>query len=719
MFLKSLFFLATLLLSTASWAISPQFLAALDASHLQQPKKPLYSDSLIENILHEKLLEVSQYKKVLPTYEIKATQNLQKAWEHFDKGHCTRSTRQLSNIKKTRLLNNYITFLSASCLEQDKKYEEVLKLIPRQSKPLKQIEWDLFWIRQKALAKLGRIESLEQEIKTHERKQRKNLDFQINKLFILGTTYTSLKRDKDAKREFEELLVKYAGNPLESQIFEIYKDQKWSIPESMMNLRAERLIKNGHPHQALDIWKSFFKKNSRYAERVAYGTYRARDYQTAAKLYEELLKSKNSSMSELEILQKLGTAYARHDQFEKAIQIFEKIIKKYGNTRTAKLAKWKLAFLYFDSEQYEKAPSFLEPFATSGTRYQRNSAKRFLFWSYYLTKNYDKALEIIESKLKIKHRHRKRNYEKQKNLYWKARILENQKNKKEAREIFKDITKISENSYYGLLAKQKLKHKKIDNKTLIDPSLLTIKPVKFNNEKIKFHGSLKNDELGTALLLSSIGQESYAFNESQFSKHNHAGIDFDQTTTFIKASNAYRPFLMRKKAMRGEVSGAKSYGWKVLSYPLAFAEYLNPYTDHWELDPALPFAIMRQESAFQPGALSYANAYGLMQIIPPTGDEIATKIGYENFKTDDLNKPKINLLFGTFYLKYLLDTFDNDLIYAIAGYNAGPDAVSRWKEKAPRLERDEFVELIPYNQTRDYVKKVLTNYLHYKAIWGL
>ena len=342
-----------------------------------------------------------------------------------------------------------------------------------------------------------------------------------------------------------------------------------------------------------------------------------------------------------------------------------------------------------------------------------------MFWSYYLNKEYEAALEILDAKLNTKRRRRKGStYEKQKNLYWKARIFENQKLKKEAKDIFKEITKISPHTYYGLLAGQKLKHKNLNSKTLINPDLLQIKRVR-KPSKVKPKNRISNDELGTALILASLSQDTYAFNESQFSKHNHAGVHFNDALTFIKASNAYRPFLIRKKAMRGQVPGSKTSGRKTLSYPMAFEEYLQPYTEHWKLDPALPYAIMRQESAFQPGALSYANAYGLMQIIPPTGQEIATRIGFENFKTSDLNKPKINLFFGTFYLKHLLDMFDQDLIYAMAGYNAGPDAVSRWKEKAPRLERDEFVELIPYNQTRDYVKKVLTNYLHYKAIWGL
>jgi len=102
---------------------------------------------------------------------------------------------------------------------------------------------------------------------------------------------------------------------------------------------------------------------------------------------------------------------------------------------------------------------------------------------------------------------------------------------------------------------------------------------------------------------------------------------------------------------------------------------------------------------------------------PPTGDEIAQKIKYKDFQVSQLNNPSVNTLFGTFYLSFLLEEFDNDLVYAIAGYNAGPHNVKRWTSKARDLERDEFIELIPYKETNKYVKKVLVNYLVYNKLY--
>ncbi len=142
--------------------------------------------------------------------------------------------------------------------------------------------------------------------------------------------------------------------------------------------------------------------------------------------------------------------------------------------------------------------------------------------------------------------------------------------------------------------------------------------------------------------------------------------------------------------------------------------YPKPFY-HIEKDPLI-YAIMRQESFFDTYALSYANAMGLMQIIPSTARWIAKKLGDKEFSPYKMFEPERNIKYGKWYIYYLLKRFKGNHFYAIAAYNGGGRIVRR-TIKYNRIEDPaEFVEYIPYLQTRNYVKKVYTNYIIYKEI---
>lgn len=133
----------------------------------------------------------------------------------------------------------------------------------------------------------------------------------------------------------------------------------------------------------------------------------------------------------------------------------------------------------------------------------------------------------------------------------------------------------------------------------------------------------------------------------------------------------------------------------------------------------LAWAIMREESHFRPSVVSSAQAIGLMQIIPPTGYEIARALGRSGFTPEDLYRPVVNIEYGVQYLTMNLKRFGGNLIHTIASYNAGPNAVERWAKSRAGLDWDEFVEEIPYGETQDYVRKVLRSHYLYGLLYGL
>jgi soluble lytic murein transglycosylase len=150
-------------------------------------------------------------------------------------------------------------------------------------------------------------------------------------------------------------------------------------------------------------------------------------------------------------------------------------------------------------------------------------------------------------------------------------------------------------------------------------------------------------------------------------------------------------------------------------YPFHYWDIIAAKSGDRQLSPALVIGLMRQESRFEAQIISSAGAIGLMQVMPETGAWIASKKGVSNY---NLNKPEDNIVFGTWYLDYTHNEYGNNSMLAVASYNAGPGAVGRWVEERGVGDPDEFVNSIPYDETRDYVSKVLGNYWNYLRLYS-
>ncbi len=147
-------------------------------------------------------------------------------------------------------------------------------------------------------------------------------------------------------------------------------------------------------------------------------------------------------------------------------------------------------------------------------------------------------------------------------------------------------------------------------------------------------------------------------------------------------------------------------------YPTPYEDIVTAEAKKNDVSPSLLYGIMRQESAFRPTVVSPADAVGLMQIIPPTARKIATGLKLE-YVPDLMRAPAINVQYGAYYVRYLMDIFENRAELVAASYNAGPQAVSRWLRAGQDLPLDIFVARIPYSETRNYVYRVMGNYARY------
>ncbi len=153
-------------------------------------------------------------------------------------------------------------------------------------------------------------------------------------------------------------------------------------------------------------------------------------------------------------------------------------------------------------------------------------------------------------------------------------------------------------------------------------------------------------------------------------------------------------------------------------YPLAYWDLVRNLCAERGLDPFLVLGLMKQESLFVPDIASPAGAVGLMQIMPATASTVARELGLPGFRAALLEDPEINLRIGTAYLASLVQRYGAWWPRVLAAYNAGPDAVERWKAAMPEAEQDEFVEIISYRETRIYVRKVLEGWFWYRKLYA-
>ncbi|HUP96469.1 MAG TPA: transglycosylase SLT domain-containing protein [Usitatibacter sp.] len=149
-----------------------------------------------------------------------------------------------------------------------------------------------------------------------------------------------------------------------------------------------------------------------------------------------------------------------------------------------------------------------------------------------------------------------------------------------------------------------------------------------------------------------------------------------------------------------------------LRYPTPHREALASSARQWSLDEAMVYSIIRQESRFMPEARSRVGATGLMQLMPATARWVAKQIPVQPYRPDMLTQPEVNILMGAYYFRRVLDDLGHPIL-ATAAYNAGPGRARRWRDERP-LEGAIYAETIPFNETRDYVKKVFANAWFYR-----
>jgi soluble lytic murein transglycosylase len=186
-----------------------------------------------------------------------------------------------------------------------------------------------------------------------------------------------------------------------------------------------------------------------------------------------------------------------------------------------------------------------------------------------------------------------------------------------------------------------------------------------------------------------------------FARDDHHAARFSWGTTRLAQNEADRLAALRS------------------AFPTAWVDALWRHGQRYDIDPLLALGLMRQESVYRQWALSPVGAIGLMQVMPRTGARVAALMGDPTYSPEQLEDPSTNVRYGVWYLSRLMERFGGAFPLAVASYNGGPHNVGSWlRPWGPDIRVDDYVEQIPYTETRDYVKKVTGYYATYVALYG-
>jgi soluble lytic murein transglycosylase len=282
--------------------------------------------------------------------------------------------------------------------------------------------------------------------------------------------------------------------------------------------------------------------------------------------------------------------------------------------------------------------------------------------------------------------------------YWRARLLKKKKKYTEADAIFLSLTE--KRSFYGFACAEHLNQEFPLNKEPISIDSSKQEAIKNNQATQRIHA------------LFDMGFETEARMEWLYLLKHSSSDEKKQLAVYSQRQNWHN--LSIEASIHGQL-------WDALDirFPNAWSEHFEHFAKKNQVPISDLQAIARRESAFNVYARSPVGARGLMQIMPATAKEIARRLGIQYKGSKQLHDPEVNVQFGSAYYFQLLKKFDENRIFALASYNAGPGRVKQWRKKSDgALDMMSFIETIPYRETREYVQAVLIYRVIYQVFNG-
>jgi soluble lytic murein transglycosylase len=314
-------------------------------------------------------------------------------------------------------------------------------------------------------------------------------------------------------------------------------------------------------------------------------------------------------------------------------------------------------------------------------------------------------------------------------LYFLGRLAETKKDLTAARACYDELNQRFPNTYYAVIARDRLKLPALEASNPNQSTVEFLQSVSWP-PRLQFPSfdpdKTAQSRISRSQLLALTGLTDFAENELKFGARN------DQTDQ----ANVYAFELAKQAAARGAPDQGmryiKAYApdylympldqapvpfWQ-LAFPIPFRQSIESQSRAQNLDPFLVTALIRQESEFNVTVISYAKAYGLMQILPSTGRDLARRLRIRGFTSQQLLTAERNIQLGTYYFRNLMNAFNGEPEPALASYNAGESRANLWRSWGPFREPAEYIEMVPFHQTRSYIQIVLRNADVYRRLYS-
>lgn len=374
-----------------------------------------------------------------------------------------------------------------------------------------------------------------------------------------------------------------------------------------------------------------------------------------------------------------------------ALRLFRDVARRFPGSREGPEALYAIARIQQDSGAHGEALGAYDALAESypGSRMAAEARWRAA-WVLYLSGDHAGAAERFGRLAPGSEREPRVAAE-----YWEARALENAGNP-EARAKLTHVAEQHPTTFYGVVAAARLGLAPRRDGTSVDV------------ERPPFPASLVGPHAARARRYGDLGLHRLAQRELD------ALAPSAPTEALLQAYAAVEAPGPALRLARSSFGGTR----RRYLYPLGYWGVVQSFAQARGLDPLLVSALIRQESLFVPDAVSPADAHGLMQLLPTTARDVAAAAGRPAPDRDALHRVTTNVDLGTSLLRRLLDRYGGSRVKALAAYNAGEDAVAKWERRYAGRPEDEFVELISYRETRDYVKAVLTHYEVYRQLYA-
>jgi soluble lytic murein transglycosylase len=546
--------------------------------------------------------------------------------------------------------------------------------------------------------------------------------------FRIAKAYSIANKKTQAKKKLKRYLLKHPAHPLadeaEDLLREIGGDDAVEYTPSDRIERAQRL-KDAH------LWHEAIAELALIGEDVSDDVKLRRDYWTGMTLFKMRRRYKDAGDILLGLYKKMGPnsaralftgarALSRADFDEEAIEWYQRVVAEFPSTMWAKEAQYLSGWLHYNLGQYDKAVPHLEKMLDRyGDSKWAAHAEWFLAMSHYFAGHYKKALPGFEALGR-----RGGKLTGGKGRYWTGRTQQKLGRTDDANSTYEALVGRYPLSWYALLARARLAEQGIDIPpfgrdprssnastaidSTVDESLATDKLIR------------RADELIAAGLDVEAGYELRRKEKAFLKRHKRSAAYAMLLDRYAKASNFNRPWMMGvvyggSKALDAPPEGRSKIWWQY-AYPMAYADLIE---EHRHIGGAPVYylqSIMRKESGFDPHVLSYADAIGLLQMIPPTTKRVVAELGID-YTTDLLYDPVLNIKTGSWYIGRLLSKFKGQIPFGAGSFNSGPRPVMKWLDKNGERPVDEFVELVSYRQTREYMKKVTETYARYMYLY--